>query len=100
MEHRWKKRRQLSLDVIFRTCNGLTLRGKSRNISRDGMSIQLAAQAVPLNAMVEIEFPGCGCLHAWVMHVGDGGIGVMFRLVGDTERELLDQLLLEKSTAL
>jgi len=99
MEHRWKKRRQLSLDVVVRTRNALILHGKSRDISHDGMSIQLAVQAVPINAMVEIEFPGCGCLHAWVMHVGDDGIGVMFRLMGNAERELLSQLLVEKSPA-
>lgn len=93
MEHRWKERRPVSLDVVVRGRDGLMLHGRTRDISPDGMFIRLGRQSVSKNTVVEIEVPRCGCLHGWVLHAGDEGIGVMFRSIGGRERYLLGQLL-------
>ncbi len=93
MEHRWKERCPVSLDLVVRSRDGLTLHGRTRDISPDGMFIRLGRQSVSKNTVVEIEVPRCGCLHGWVLHVGDEGIGLMFRSIGSQERRLLDQLL-------
>jgi len=99
MEHRWKKRIEVSLDVIVRGRDDVTLHGKTRDISVDGMFIRLVQQGVPKSTTVEIEIPHCGCLHGWVIHAdADGeGIGVMFRSIGNEEKRLLELFLLEKS---
>ncbi len=99
LEHRWGKRRQVSLDVVVRGHNGLTLHGKVRDVSSEGMFIQLASQAVPANMIVEIELSPHSSLRSWVAHVGDEGIGVMFLSAGGSEKELLEQLLSEKSVS-
>lgn len=93
MEHRWKERCPVSLDVVVRSRDGLTLQGRTRDISLDGMFIRLDCQSVSMNAVVEIEIPHRGRLRGWVLHTGDEGIGVMFRSIGSQERRLLGQLL-------
>ncbi len=93
LEHRWGKRRQVSLDVVVRGRNGLTVHGRIRDISTEGMFIQLAAQTISTSTVVEIEFSPHGCLHSWVVHVGNKGIGVMFLSTDDSEQKLLEQLL-------
>lgn len=99
MEHRWKKRCRLSLDATVRGHDNLTLHGRSRDISPDGMFIQLTQRAVSTNTIVEIELPhgGC-CLHGWVVHAGDEGIGVLFHSLNDEDKLFLGRLLSEDST--
>ena len=92
-DHRWKKRRQVSLDVVVRGRNGPPLHGKVRDISTEGMFIQLAPQAIPARIVVEIEITPCGWLHGWVVHAGGDGIGVMFLSTESGERCLLKQML-------
>ncbi len=96
VEHRWKKRRQIVLDVVVRDRTGLSLRGTGRDISNHGMFIRVPPQAVSANKVVEIEFPNCACVRGWVMHTTDEGIGIMFHSVGNTEQDFLRQLLAEK----
>lgn len=91
MEHRLKKRCQLSLGVIVHGRDNMALQGMACDISTDGMFIQLE-QAVPKNAVVEIELPHCGHLHGWVVHAKNRGIGVMFRSISSHEKELIGQL--------
>ncbi len=93
MEHRLKKRCQLSLDVTVRGHDGLSLHDRICNVSPDGMFIQLAWRAVPASNVVEIEIPPYGNLHGWVVHVGDNGIGVMFRSINSREERFLGRLL-------
>ena len=71
----------------------MTLQGRTRDISPDGMFIRLDCQSVSMNTVVEIEIPHRGRLCGWVLPAGDEGIGVMFRSIGSQERRLLDQLL-------
>ncbi len=99
LEHRYKKRLQLSLDVVVRWRNGLKLNGKSRDFSTDGVFVQLATpEAVPASTVVKVELLGYGCLRGWVMHTGDEGIGVMFRSLSDKEHDFLKQLLSKATT--
>lgn len=92
MEHRLKKRCQLSLGVIVHGRDNMALQGMACDISTDGMFIQLEQQPVPENAVVEIEVPHCGHLHGWVVHAENKGIGVMFRSISSHEKELIGQL--------
>ena len=98
LEHRWKKRSPLTQNVLVRGRDGLTLQGKTGDISPDGMFIRLAPHAaVSINAVVEVELFHCGCLRGWVVHAGDEGIGIMFRSIGSKEKNTLKLLLSEKS---
>lgn len=97
LEHRWKKRIEVSLDVVVRGRDGLMLRGRTRDISADGMFIRLATHAVATTTVVEIELSRCGCLHGWVVHAGKEGIGVIFHSLGDKKQRLLRQLLAEST---
>ena len=100
MEHRLKSRRSLSMDVLVRGGNDLTLNGRVRDLSTDGMFIQLTQKVVSTNAMLDIELSHGIRLHGWVVHAGDEGIGVVFRSLSDQERTLIEELLVEKSVAL
>lgn len=97
LEHRLCKRVEVLLDVIVRGHDGLTLHGRTRDISPHGMFIQLASGVISGSTAVEIELAHRRRLHGWVVHAGDEGIGVMFRSVGSSEREYLTQLLSGKS---
>ncbi len=99
MEHRLKKRCCLSMDVLVRGGNNLALPGKIRDLSTDGMFVQLASKIVPTNTLLDIEFPRGLCLNGWVVHAGDEGIGVTFRSISRRERILIEQLLAEKPAA-
>ncbi len=96
MEHRLKNRCELSMDVVVHGRDGLALRGKTHDISPDGMFIRLAPDAVSSRKIVEIELSPGVWLRGWVVHVEDGGIGVMFHSVGNREKRVLGQLLLER----
>ncbi|ALP53763.1 hypothetical protein Tel_11825 [Candidatus Tenderia electrophaga] len=85
------------MEVVVRRCDGLIVHGRTRDFSTDGMFIRAARQAVPTNTAIEIEIPRCGCLRGWVVHVGDEGIGVMFRALNSKEKCLLRQLHAENS---
>lgn len=56
MEHRWRKRCPLSLDVVVHGRDGLNVPGKTRDVSADGMYIQLAQRVISASSAVEIEF--------------------------------------------
>ncbi|VAW87495.1 hypothetical protein MNBD_GAMMA18-1562 [hydrothermal vent metagenome] len=92
MEHRLKKRCQVSLGVTVHGRDGITLQGMARDISTDGIFIQLDQSTVSENAVVKIEFSHSGYLQGWVAHTGDEGIGVMFRSISHHEKELIGQL--------
>ncbi len=99
MEHRWKERSEVSLDVVVRGRDELVVRGRSQDISPDGMFIRLAGRIPPTGTAVGIEVPQFGRLRGWVVHVGDEGIGVMFRTLDHKEKRLLRQLLAESVAA-
>lgn len=92
MEHRLKKRSQVSLGVTVHGRDGMTQQGTARDLSTDGMFIQLNQQAMSENVVVKIEISHDGHLYGWVAHTGDEGIGVMFRSINSHEKELIEQL--------
>jgi len=100
LEHRWNKRSPLSQGVVVRGRDGLTLHGKTGDISADGMFIRLAPHALLINTVVEVELSHCGCLRSWVVHAGDEGVGIMFNSIGSKEKHFLELLLSKKSAAL
>lgn len=98
LEHRWRKRSRVSLDVRVCCRDGTTLYGRACDLSPDGMFIRLAGQSLSTSAMVEVELPGGGRLRGRVLHASDEGIGVMFGSVGGRERRLLRWLLADAAT--
>ena len=99
MEHRYQKRTPLCLDVMVLVGDSLKLRARSRDISTEGMFIELLGQCVPINTAVDIESSYLGCLPGLVVHAEGRGIGVMFRSTGRAEKERLAQLLSGELTA-
>ncbi len=97
LEHRWGKRRPLSLNVVVRGRDGLPLHGRMSDISQYGMFIRFASHAVSPSTMVEIDISHCGCLRGWVVHTVEEGIGVMVRSLDDKGSYCLGQLLSETS---
>ncbi len=93
MEHRYQKRIPLCLDVMVLAGDCLKLRARSRDISTEGMFIELVGERVPINTVVDIEHSYLGCLPGLVVHTEGRGIGVMFRSAGRAEKERLGQLL-------
>ncbi len=96
MEHRLRNRCELSMDVVVHGRDGLTLHGRTHDISPDGMFIRLPGEAVSDRKVVEIEISRDVWLHGWVVHVEDEGIGVMFHSIDGREERLLGQLLVER----
>ncbi len=92
MEHRLKNRCKASLSVVVCDHTGSTFEGTTRDISLDGVFIQMAQWDVPESRVVKIGFLPHGYLNGWVAHAGDEGIGVMFLSIGSSERSLLDKL--------
>ncbi len=89
LEHRGKKRCRIALDVVVRNRSGLALNGTTRDISTEGMFINLTSKAIAARTMVELELSPCGWLHGWVVHAGKEGIGGMFLSNDNGERCLL-----------
>ncbi len=96
MEHRLRSRCELAIDVVVHGRNGLALQGRTRDISPDGMFIRIPDKAVRTNKMVDVELPQGVCLHGWVVHVEDEGIGIMFHSVDSKEESFLKRLLLQR----
>ncbi len=96
MEHRLRERCELSMDVVVHGRNGLALQGRVRDISPDGMFINIPEKVVRANRVVDVELSQNVCLHGWVVRVEDEGIGIMFHSIGSREESLLRRLLLQR----
>ncbi len=99
MEHRWKKRCIVSMNVVVCFQQGQEVPGVVRDMSGDGMFIEVRPWPGLVNSGVVIELPGSGTLHGWVVRIDDEGIGIMFRVLDQGERQLLTQLIDEKMSA-
>ncbi len=93
MEHRYQKRTPLSLDVTVLVGDGFKVCGRSRDISIEGMFVELVGQSIPTNTVVDIECAYLGCLPGLVVHTEGRGIGVMFRSTDGDEIERIAQFL-------
>ncbi len=85
MEHRCSERKEVLLDAVIRNRRGLTLQGKVRNLSNEGMYIEVVTPDIRKGGMLDIELSNECCLRGWVTHTSDNGIGVLFVLVTSAE---------------
>ncbi|WP_172600347.1 PilZ domain-containing protein [Sulfurivermis fontis] len=90
MEHRFSYRWPLNLQVALYSRGALVARGVCRNVSRDGMFVQVAPGLLFRNALVEVEIlaeerSGRLRLPAMVVHCGHDGVGLVFDEVAEPE---------------
>ncbi|MEE9494807.1 MAG: PilZ domain-containing protein [Gammaproteobacteria bacterium] len=100
LEHRWSNRKNLEVDVnVYYPPLG-QLCGKTRNISLEGMFIELEGVQIPPQSRLEVAFTTQNAtgetehrLPAYVVHEDDGGIGLMLQHVGYREFDALRYML-------
>lgn len=100
VEHRWSSRKPLAMDVsLYYPPLGM-LNGKTRNISLEGMFVELEGVHIPPQSRLEIAFTSSARgkttehrLPAYVVHEGDDGIGLMLQHVGYREFDALRYML-------
>ena len=78
MEHRCTRRCKASQDVLIQTRAGIILKGFLRNVSREGMYIQIDTQSIRKLEMIDVELSSGCCIRGWVLHIDDEGVGVLF----------------------
>lgn len=100
IEHRWSSRKQINLDVNLYYPPIGTINGRTRNISLEGMFVDLKGVRIPAQARLEVAFTaelhGKWIEHrlpAYVVHEGDDGIGLMLQHVGYREFDALRYML-------
>jgi len=77
MEHRYTGRIEAAQDVVIYNMRGKNIKGRLRNVSRDGMYIRTDAQSIHKGETLEIELTNSCCIRGWVVHIRDEGIGVL-----------------------
>ena len=100
VEHRWSNRKKLAMDVdLYYPPLGM-LNGKTRNISLEGMYVELDGVHIPAQSRLEISFTSSARgeaiehrLPAYVVHEGKDGIGLMLQHVGYREFDALRYML-------
>lgn len=100
IEHRWSSRRKIDLEVNLHYPPVGTINGKTRNISLEGMYVDLKGVHIPPQARLEISFTAeiCGRpvehrLPAYVVHSREDGVGLMLQHVGYREFDALRYML-------
>lgn len=88
MEHRFSSRWPLNLQVALYSRGALVARGVCRNVSRDGMFVQVDPGLLFRNALVEVEIltaerSGRLRLPAMVAYCGHDGVGLVFDEVAE-----------------
>ncbi|MEE9343664.1 MAG: PilZ domain-containing protein [Gammaproteobacteria bacterium] len=99
-EHRWSNRKDLEVDVNLYYPPLGQLCGKTKNISLEGMFIELDGINIPPQSRLEVIFTTEDLegdaehrLPAYVVHESDGGIGLMLQHVGYREFDALRYML-------
>jgi len=100
IEHRWSSRKDIHIDVhLYYPPLGM-INGKTRNISLEGMFVDLQGVTIPSQARLEIcftaEMRGKTIEHrlpAFVVHGSDRGVGLMLQHVGYREFDALRYML-------
>ena len=100
VEHRWSSRKDINLDVNLYYAPVGMINAKTRNISLEGMFVDIKGVRIPAQARLEVSFTassGGGTfehrLPAYVVHSRDGGIGLMLQHVGYREFDALRYML-------
>ena len=101
LDHRWSARRNINIDVNLHYPPVGVISGRTRNISLEGMFVELDGVTVPLQARLDISFTadthGTAFeyrLTAYVVHGDSQGIGVMLQHSGYREFDALRQMLI------
>jgi len=100
IEHRWSSRKNININVnLYYPPVGM-INGKTRNISLEGMFVDLMGTNIPPQARLEICFTaearGKATEHrlpAYVVHGGENGVGLMLQHVGYREFDALRYML-------
>ena len=100
VEHRWSTRKPLSIEVnLYYPPLGM-INGKTRDISLEGMFVELQGVHIPPQSRLEVAFTAATNgkqtehrLPAYVVHQRDGGIGLMLQHVGYREFDALRYML-------
>jgi len=92
VERRYCARHPVDIRVHIRYRNRRFYSGRARNLSTDGMYLEVRSLTLPTGTLVELELDAGArdrYVPALVVHRDHGGIGVMFR---DPQTELLREL--------
>jgi hypothetical protein len=100
IEHRWSSRKNINIEVhLYYPPVGM-INGKTRNISLEGMFVDLQGVQIQPQARLEICFTaetrGKAIEHrlpAYVVHGSNGGVGLMLQHVGYREFDALRYML-------
>lgn len=100
IEHRWSSRKNININVnLYYPPVGM-INGKTRNISLEGMFVDLKGADIPPQARLEICFtaetqgkPIEHRLPAYVVHGSEQGVGLMLQHVGYREFDALRYML-------
>ncbi|HFD80831.1 MAG TPA: PilZ domain-containing protein [Gammaproteobacteria bacterium] len=99
-EQRWSARKEISIDVGLHYPPIGLIRGVTRNISLEGMFVELRGARIPEQTRLEISFtsPGHGKgvehrLPAYVVHSSERGVGLMLQHTGYQEFDALRHML-------
>lgn len=100
VEHRWSSRKEINLEVnLYYPPVGM-INGKTRNVSLEGMFVELKGVHIPPQSRLEICFTAESRgktmehrLPAYVVHERQGGIGLMLQHVGYREFDALRYML-------
>ncbi len=100
IEQRWSSRKAVNLDVnLYYPPVGI-INGKTRNISLEGMFVDIKGIHIPTQTRLEIWFSAETCgrstehrLPAYVVHSDESGIGLMLQHVGYREFDALRYML-------
>ena len=100
VEHRWSSRKDIRLNVnLYYPPIGM-INGRTRNISLEGMFIDLEGVRIPAQARLEVAFTAelrGRCIEhrlpAYVVHAGENGVGLMLQHVGYREFDALRYML-------
>jgi hypothetical protein len=89
VEHRWSNRKEVTLDIhLYYPPVGMVI-GKTRNISLEGMFVELKGITIPPLVRLEVSFSTAANgrqiehrLPAQVIHSSEGGVGLMLQHAG------------------
>lgn len=88
VEKRWSERKPIRMSVMLHYEPLGSVEGKTRDISLEGMFVEIPDPALPLHAEVEVSFVTheANATHhhrvpAYVVHSNERGVGLMIRHV-------------------
>lgn len=100
IEHRWSARKDININVSLYYPPVGVINGRTRNISLEGMFVELSGIKIPRQARLEVLFHTGSAgnttehrLPACVVHEHNGGIGLMLNHTGYREIDALRYML-------